>query len=168
MTDNLKSLLALLQMDESGEEIAQLVSEFLIDSGKRNLLLIKLNEMKKELYTLDQEVRLSKAEEALKNVILSEKRPLTAAEVAENVEDAYKSLKHTSHASTVLNEMVKKGVLGKFKLGHNFYFTDPKEAVMGQLKRRGESPEECSPAEIARETGMPLVAVLNAIEELLS
>ena len=42
------------------------------------------------------------------------------------------------------------------------------EAVNEQLKRKGETPGECSPADIADETGMPLAVVLDAIEELLA
>ena len=36
------------------------------------------------------------------------------------------------------------------------------------LKKREEEPGRCSPAEIAKKTGMPLSAVLNVIEELLA
>lgn len=59
-----------------------------------------------------------------------------------------------------------KGVCGRhFSF---FYFTTPKEeAVMQALKKRGETPEECSPNEIAHETGMPLYVVLDIIAELL-
>lgn len=46
-------------------------------------------------------------------------------------------------------------------------FTTPKEAVMQALKKRGETPDECSPNEIAKETGMPLYVVLDMIAELL-
>jgi hypothetical protein len=63
--------------------------------------------------------------------------------------------------------LAAKGVLGKFKRDRFYYFTTPKEAVMQALKKRGETPEECSPNEIARETGMPLYVVLDMIAELL-
>ncbi len=82
--------------------------------------------------------------------------------------DEFQSLKHVSHASVVLNSLVGKGVLGKFKFGYNYHFTSPKEAVNEQLKRRDEIPQDCSPAEIAKETAMPLAVVLDAIEELLA
>jgi len=68
----------------------------------------------------------------------------------------------------VLNSLVGKGVLGKFKFEYNYHFTSTKEAVNEQLKRRDETPQECSPAEIAEETRMPLAVVLDAIEELLA
>ncbi len=38
---------------------------------------------------------------------------------------------------------------------------------MVQLKKREEEPGRCSPAEIAKETGMPLNTVLNVIEEMM-
>ncbi len=46
------------------------------------------------------------------------------------------------------------------------YFTNPKEAVNEQLKRRGETPHESDWTEIAKETGMPLATVRDAIKEL--
>ncbi len=62
---------------------------------------------------------------------------------------------------------MSKGVIGKFKEGYSYYFTTPREAVMERLKKREEEPGRCSPAEIAKETGMPLGTVLNVIEEML-
>jgi len=38
---------------------------------------------------------------------------------------------------------------------------------MVQLKKIEEEPGKCSPAEIAKEMGMPLGAVLNVIEEMM-
>ena len=59
----------------------------------------------------------------------------------------------------------------KFKRNfrHNSFFigNSTREAVNEQLKRRDETPDECSPAEIAQETDMPLATVLDAIEELM-
>jgi hypothetical protein len=76
-------------------------------------------------------------------------------------------LKYTTHALRALDSLTRKGVLGKFKRDRFFYFTTPKEAVMQALKERGETPEECTPNEIARKTGMPLYIVLDIIAELL-
>jgi len=165
--NNIDKLVALLRTDEAGEELASLLSELLIDTRRRNVLLVKLDEIRKEMSTLSREVKLTRAEEILRSMVLGARKPLTAQEISTNVGDEFRSLKHTSHASTVLNSLVSKGILGKFKFGYNFYFTSPREAVNEQLKRRGETPQECSPAEIAEETGMPLAVVLDAIEELL-
>ena len=164
---NIDKLNALLRTDEAGEELASLLSELLFDTRRRNLLLIKLNEIRKEMATL-REVRLTRAEEMLKSIVLDARKPPTVQEIAAKVGDEFQSLKHVSHASVVLNSLVGKGVLGKFKFGYNYHFTSSKEAVNEQLKRRDEIPQECSPAEIAKETGMPLAVVLDAIEELLA
>jgi hypothetical protein len=166
--NNIERLIALLKMDEAGEELASLLSEMLIDGRRRNVLFLKLRELRKEMVVLSQEVRLTKSEDMLKSIVLGSRKPLTVQEVATKVGDEFRSLKHTTHASTILNSLVGKGVIGRFKLGYNYYFTSPKEAVNEQLKRRNETPQECSPAEIAEETGMPLAVVLDAIEELIA
>ena len=168
MDNDIERLKALLKTDEAGEEIVRILNEFLVDSRKRNVLLLKLNEIRKEMSKLSLEVKLTRSEEVLRGIVLGAKKPLTSQEVSAQVGNEFRSLKHVSHASTVLNSLVSKGVLGKFKFGHNYYFTSPRETVNEQLKRRGETPQECSPAEIAEETGMPLAIVLDAVEELMS
>jgi len=165
---DIERLIALLKTDEAGEDLARLISQLLIETRKRDILLIKLHEIQKEMDTLSREVKLSRAEEALRSVVLRAKKPLTVQEITTQVGDQFRSLRHSSHASSVLNALVEKGVIGKFKFGHNYYFTSPREAVNEQLKRRGEIPKECSPAEIAEATGMPLSAILDALGELMS
>ncbi len=168
---NIDRLNALLRTDEAGEELASLLSELLFDTRRRNVLLIKLNEIRTQMSTL-REVRLSGAEEVLRSVVLDARKPLTAkeitAKVTAKVGDEFRSLKHSSHASVALNSLVAKGMLGRFQFGYNCYYTSPREAINEQLKRRNESPQDCSPAEIAKETTMPLAVVLDAIEELLA
>jgi len=161
---NIDKLNALLRTDEAGEELASLLSELLFDTRRRNVLLVKLNEIRKELST---QVRLTRAEEVLRSIVLDARKPLTAKEITAKVGDDFRSLKHKSHASVALNSLVGKGMLGKSQFGYNCYFSTPKEAVNEQLKRRGETPQDCSPAEIAKGTGMPLAVVLDSIEELL-
>jgi len=163
---NIDRLNALLRTDEAGEELASLLSELLFDTRRRNVLLIKLNEIRTQMSTL-REVRLSGAEEVLRSVVLDARKPLTAKEITAKVGDEFRSLKHSSHASVALNSLVGKGILGKFQFGYNVFYTSPREAINEQLKRRNESPQDCSPAEIAKETTMPLAVVLDAIEELL-
>lgn len=168
MTDSIEKLVALLKADASGEELAGLLNELLVDDRKRDVLLVKLDEIRKEMSTLRSDVKLTKSEEIVRSLVLGSKKPLTSQDVASSVGDAFRSLKHVNHASVVLNSLVSKGVVGRFKLGHNYYFTSPKEAVNEQLKRRGETPHESDWAEIARETRMPLATVRDAIEELLA
>ncbi len=164
---SIEKLKALLEVDENGEEIAELISGLLAEESKRNVFIAKLEEIRNQLTSLHRELELSPAEEAVRNFVLEGKRPLTAQEVAEGVGDMFASLKHRTHASAALNSLVSKGVLGKFKTGYSFYFTAPREAVMERLKKRGEELASCSPVEIAKETGMPLGTVLNVIEELM-
>ena len=162
---NIDKLNALLRTDEAGEELASLLSELLFDTRRRNVLLVKLNEIRTQMSTL-REVRLTRAEEMLRSIVLGARKPPTVQEITAKVGDEFQSLKHVSHAYVVLNSLAGKGVLGKFKFRYNYHFTCPKEAVNEIIKRRNESPQECSPAEIAKETGMPLAVVLDAIEEL--
>jgi hypothetical protein len=165
--ENTKKLVALLKTEENGEEIAALLNEFLIDENKKNTLLFKLKEIKAEVAQLGQEVTLTEAEEEIKTIVLAEKKPIIAEEVAKKTSGRFKSLRHTTHTLRTLDSLTHKGALGKFKRGRFYYFTTSKEAVMQALKMRGEIPVECSPNEIAKETGMPLYVVLDIIAELL-
>ena len=164
---NIEKLVALLRTDEEGEEIALLLNEFLIDDRKKNALIVRLKEIKAEVAPLAQEIMLTEAEEEIRNIVLAEKKPIIAEEVAKKTSGMFKRLKHTTHALRTLDSLASKGVLGKFKRDRFYYFTTSKEAVMQALKKRGETPDECSPNEIARETGMPLYVVLDIIAELL-
>jgi len=165
---NIDKLNALLRTDEAGEELASLLSELLFATRRRNVLLIKLNEIQKEMSKLSLEVSLTRAEEMLISIVLGARKPPTVPEITAKVGDEFQSLKHVSHAYVVLNSLAGKGVLGRFKLRYNYHFTTPKEAVNEEIKRRNETPQACSPAEIAKETAMPLAVVLDAIEELLA
>lgn len=164
---NIEKLVALLKTDEEGEEIALLLNEFLIDDRKKNALIIRLKEIKAEVAPLGQEITLTEAEEEIRTIVLAKKKPVIAEEVAKKTSGRFKRLRHTTHALRTLESLASKGVLGKFKRDRFFYFTTPKEAVMQALKKRGETPDECSPNEIAKETGMPLYVVLDIIAELL-
>lgn len=164
---NIEKLVALLKTDGEGEEIAAMLNEFLIDDNKKNALIVRLKEIKAEVATLSQEVTLTEAEEEIRNIVLAEKKPIIAEEVAKKTSGRFKSLKYTTHALRTLDSLASKGILGKFKRDRFYYFTTPKEAVMQALKKRGETPDNCSPSEIARETGMPLYVVLDIMAELL-
>lgn len=164
---NIEKLVALLKTDEEGEEIALLLNEFLIDDRKKNALIIRLKEIKTEVAPLGQETTLTEAEEEIRTIVLAEKKPIIAEEVAKKTSGRFKRLQHATHALRTLKSLASKGVLGKFKRDRFFYFTTPKEAVMQALKKHGETPDECSPNEIAKETGMPLYVVLDIIAELL-
>ncbi len=137
---NIEKLVALLKTDEEGEAIAALLNEFLIDDVKKNTLLVRLKEVKDEVAALGQEVTLTEAEEEVKTIVLAEKKPIIAEDVAKKANGRYKSLKYTTHALRTLDSLTRKGVLGKFKRDRFYHFTTPKEAVMQALKKRGETP----------------------------
>ncbi len=160
-------LKALLELDEDGEEIAEIIAGMLVDEWKRNLFVTRLDEIRNQLCGMDAKPKLTEAEAAVKRFVFDAKRPLTTAEVAKNIGQRFPSLKYRTHASAALNSLVSKGILGKYKDGYSYYFTTPREAVMVRLKKREEEPGKCSPGEIARETGMPLGTVLNMIEEMM-
>ncbi|MCZ7401062.1 MAG: hypothetical protein O8C61_02440 [Candidatus Methanoperedens sp.] len=167
MDKSIEKLKVLLELEENGGQIAEDLANILVDERKKSLFKAKLEEIKKELVTSAQEVKLTPMEEAVRDLVLEIRMPITAQEVSEKIGDNYPSLKYRTHASATLNSLVSKGILGKFKVGYSYYFTSPKEVVMEMLKRRGEEPNKCSPVEIARETGMPLSKVLNVMEDLL-
>lgn len=164
---SIEKLAALLQLDEQGEEIAEVIAIMLVDERKRNIFVTRLGEIRNQLQAIETKEELTEAEDAIMRFVVDAKRPLTTREVAENIGQRFPSLKHRTHTSTALNSLVSKGILGKYKDSYSYYFTTPREAVMVRLKKREEEPERCSPIEIAKETGMPLGTVLNVIEEMM-
>lgn len=166
-SENIEKLAGLLSADEYGEEIAEVLVAIMAEERKRNIFVVKLDEIKKIVSELDREIKLSTLESAVKKFIESKKQPLTAKEVSEELGEQYPSLGHRTHSSATLNSLVLKGQLGKIKIGYSIYFSEPREAVMECLKRRGEEPRWCSPARIADETGMPINVVLEVIGGLL-
>jgi hypothetical protein len=164
---SIAKLTALLELDEQGEEIAEIISGMLVDESERNMFVARLAEIRNQLQAMDAKAILTDAEDAVRRFVVEAKRPVTTQEVAEKIGPEFPSLKYRTHASATLNSLVSKGVLGKFKEGYSYYFTTPREAVMVHLKKREEEPGRCSPAEIAEETGMPLGTVLNVIEEMM-
>jgi len=164
---SIAKLNALLELDEEGEEIAEIIAGMLVDDRKRNLFVTRLVEIKNQLRGMDATLELTDAEDAIMRFVVDAKRPLTTKEVSENMGNRFPSLKYRTHTSAALNSLVSKGILGKYKDGYSFYFTTPREAVMVRLKKRAEEPGKCSLVDIAKETGMPLGTVLNVIEEMM-
>ena len=163
-----EQLKALLEIDPEGEKIADMINKMIIDNRKRNIFYSKLIAIQKQYSTLGQEIKLAKSEEAVKELILNEKKLLASQDVADMIDDKYKSLKYKTHASSTLNSLVRKGVLGRVKYGFSYYYTTPKEAVIQHLKRMGVTPDVCSPEEISKVSKMPLNTVLDVLEMLQS
>ncbi len=166
-SESIEKLAGLLSADEYGDVVAEMLVEILAEERKRNIFVVKLQELANELKAIDQEIRLTPMEQDVLDFVLAGKQPLNAGEVSDVLGVKHPSLQHRTHASSVLNSLVSKGVLGKIKVGRSYYFTSPVEAVMEYLKRRGEEPDRCSPVRIADETGMPLAVVLEVIGGLL-
>jgi len=154
-------------MDEKGEKIAGLLSSYLADDQLRNLFLARLSEFQKGVLKMGQEQRLTKREQVVSEFILAHEKPFTAEEAAKALKGQYKALGHRTHAANLLNALVEKGVLGRYKVGYHYYYTTPKEAVMQILAQREEIPGKCSPTEISKSIGMPLEKVLEVLKELI-
>jgi len=165
--ESIEKLAGLLSADEYGDVIAETLVAILAEDRKRNIFVAKLQELKNEVKAIDQAITLTPMERGVLDFVLVKKQPLNASEVSEGMGGRYSSLRHRTHASSVLNSLVSKGSLGKIKIGPSYYFTTPEEAVIEGLKRRGEEPDRCSPVRIAGETGMPLAVVLEVIGGLL-
>ena len=165
--ESIEKLAGLLSADEYGDVVAEMLVEILAEERKRNIFVVRLQELANELKAIDQEIRLTPMEQGVLGFVIAKKQPLNASEVSDAMGAAHPSLRHRTHASSVLNSLVSKGVLGKIKVSSSQYFTTPVEAVMECLKKRGEEPDRCSPVRIADETGMPLAAVLEVIGGLL-
>ncbi|MBU4221288.1 MAG: BlaI/MecI/CopY family transcriptional regulator [Euryarchaeota archaeon] len=164
---SIAKLKALLELDEEGEKIAEVIAGMLVDDRKRNLFVTRLDDIRNQFRGMDVKLELTDAEDAVMRFVVDSKRPLTTTEVSEIIGQRFPSLKYRTHTSASLNSLVSKGILGKYKDGYSFYFTTPREAVIVRLKKRGEEPGKCSLVEIATETGMPLGTVLNVIEEMM-
>lgn len=165
--ESIEKLAGLLSADEYGDVVAEILVEILAEERKRNIFVVKLQELANELKAIDQEIRLTPMERSVLDFIIVTKQPLNASEVSEGLGLKHPSLRHRTHASSVLNSLAPKGVIGKIKVGHSYYFTTPEEAVMECLKKRGDEPDRCSPVRIADETGMSLAVVLEVIGGLL-
>src|SRR3972149_4005785 len=164
---SIANLNALLELDEQGGEIAEIIAGMLVDERKRNLFVTRLAEIRNQLRGMDAKFELTDSEDAILRFVVDAKRPLTTTDVSENIGLQFPSLKYRTHTSAALNSLVNKGILGKYKDGYSYYFTTPREAVMVRLKKREEEPGNCTLVEIAKETGMPLGTVLNVIEEMM-
>ena len=160
-------LLELLAKSPSGEEIAAIICDLLADEQKELVLVAKLAEALKEVSSLEAPPELSPVEREAADLVLDAGLLLMAHEVAERAKGDSKSLKHRSAASAILNELATKGVLGKVERGREVCYASPREAVVQALIGRGELPTECSPDEISKATGMPLVTVLTVLRTLV-
>ncbi|MHC1596389.1 MAG: hypothetical protein ACXQTO_06030 [Candidatus Syntropharchaeales archaeon] len=166
-SESIEKLVGLLSADEYGDLVSELLVEILAEERKRNIFVAKLQELTNKLKAIYQEIRLTPMEPDLLDFVVATKQSLNASEVSKGMDAEYPSLRHRTHASSVLNSLVSKGTLGKIKVSHSYYFTTPEAVVMEYLKRRGEGVGRCSPSRIVPEAGMPLAVVLEVTCGLL-
>src|SRR3989337_1371163 len=96
---NIAKLTALLELDEQGEEIAEIIAGMLVDESKRNIFITKLAEIRTHLQMMYIKVELTDAEDAIRRFVVEVKKPVTTQEVAENIGSEFPSLKYRTHAS---------------------------------------------------------------------
>ncbi len=165
--EDLQRLLALLQVDKEGEQIAEKLNQILVDRRKRTLLLVKLQEIEQTVGALGQEVSLTPSEAEVVRLIQDARRPLSAQEVTERASGRLESLKYRQHASATLNSLVDKGVLGKLRGPRRLqYFTEALEAIKQTINQLGQSPEEYDAQAVAESTGLSTARVLELAQEI--
>ena len=159
-----------LGLEEVIEENPELLRETLSDLGY-------IRETNSQPIRNEEAAALAKREQRIADVVENMGNPRTASEITElivneypDVVDEFQSAKHRSWVSTQLNELVNKGIIGRFKDGHEIRFTaDPAEAVRHWAlhnDRFVESLERSDQISISNSTGMPKRSVRQAIDKL--
>ncbi|KAF5410142.1 MAG: hypothetical protein C5S47_07680 [Candidatus Methanogasteraceae archaeon] len=143
--ESIEKLALLLSADGYGDVVSGMLVEILAEDRKRNVFVVKLRELANELKAIDQEITPTPMEQDVLDFVVATKQSLSASEVSTGMCACYPRLRHRTHASSVLNSLVSKEVLGNVKVSCGHYFTTPVEAVMGRLKGGGEEPNRCSP-----------------------
>jgi hypothetical protein len=103
--------------------------------------------------------------------------PKTAEEIVDHLEsdhpayvEAYQSARHRPWVSTQLNDLVDEGVIGRFRDGRVVcYVPTTTEAVRHWALHNSRFVEELTQSDartIADDTGMPVSAVRNALDEI--
>ena len=157
-------LAALLQLDDRGEYLVDMLSRALVDRRKRRQLLISLHEIDQEV--VQQQETITQSEAEVLGIAVEARKPLTTAEVQERATSV--SLRnHRQHASATLNNLTAKGLLGKVRgPGRQVYFAPAEEAVTLALIHLGQQPENCGLEEIREITELPYGVVLETVEGL--
>jgi hypothetical protein len=159
-------LTALLQLDERGEYLVELLSRALVDRRKRRLLLIKLHEIEDDQYTQEEDPVLTPSEAEVFRVVLEARKPVTTAEVQELASSASLS-RYRQHASATLNGLTDKGLLGKARgPGRAMYFALARDAIKLALTHLVQGPEDCDFDAVRKITGLPYAVILETVEDL--
>lgn len=160
----IEDLIESLRKHENGEKIALLLLDYMYDSNRTNLLVTALASLKDEM-TRYKNVALTPAEkEAYKFVM---QNGIATFSDLSALSKKFASFKHRSHTSVIMNSLVDKGLIGRIKYGKEIAYATPKEAVMWALKELGKLPTECNPKDVSDLTGLPLIRVLEVLDELV-
>lgn len=160
----IEDLCEMLKRLENGERLAIILLEFLSDEKLNNVLTATLASLRREVDSYGC-VRLTQAERHAYELV--KKLGIVTFEDLKVLADRFASFKYRSHASAIMNSLVDKGLVGRIKIGREIAYATPKEAVMWALKVLGKLPRECNPKDIADLTGLPLVKVIEVLEELV-
>ena len=161
-------LVALLQLDERGDYLVQSLIRVLVDSGKRQQLIIKLLEINEGTDNLQEDTILTRSEAEVLRIIQDARKPMSASEVQEIAESDSLS-RYRQHSSAVLNDLTAKGLLGKVSgPGRIVYFAPPREAVRLALTQLGHTPEDCDFGLVREMTELPCAVVVETVEDMRS
>ena len=161
---NRSRLMALLEIDDQGEQIASLLNQALIDDRKRHVLLARLRELQDDMRVVEQDIVLTQSEREVLAIVQDAMKPTTTAEV-QSLAKGRSLREYRQHTSAALNALVGKGLLGKVSLaGRQVYFAPARDAVRHALTQLGQTPDEFDPQRIASVTGLRLGVVLEIVE----
>ncbi len=169
--DNIDILSSILRgMEHEGEKLARKITGILIDEQKSLLFQLNLREFEREISLLGQESKLTKTERDVMEFILGQKKPITRAEIIKKFSKTHKSLQYESHASIILNSIVRKGFLGRTRIEGIIYFMNPEEALLLAIKKMGKRIIDITTADdilkIYELTGMPKITIVSVLDEL--
>ncbi len=160
----IEDLIEILRKSENGEKIALLLLDYMCDSNRTNLLIVTLASLKDEI-TKYENVTLTPAEREAYRFVM--KNGVVTFRDLSALSKKFASFKYRSHTSAIMNSLVDKGLIGRIKYGKEIAYATPKEAVMWALKELGKLPTECNPKEVSDLTGLPLIRVLEVLDELV-
>jgi hypothetical protein len=164
-----------------GDLLAKLLLDLVKDGEEEDVLYttaVLQEALDKQQATLRSPGALSDAERSVLDLVLAG-RPLTTDEVASRASEKTalpKSIGHRSGASTFLNSLVEKELVGKFPHGREVLFTSVREAVFETYKvwlrdeaDKGEvhKTTQANLFAIAQMSGLSVPRVLRELQGIL-
>ena len=164
---DIDTLKVLLENDDNGIEIAKLINSIIIDEDKKLIFIAYLSRIKNEINKLNNDVeKLTNIEQIVENKIIDSGESWTTIELSKELQTLDPALKHRSNISTIVASLGKKGYVGRYKEGHAYYYTNPKDAVKRALILNGWDESLADIVELAEYTGMPITVIYNILDSL--